>query len=763
MLEVYAGLSDEARLYALGLLPNVPRLERRATPDCAESAPVILDTEAATRAKVQKAPYSVRPEARAALGLWIEPLARYLAQHKPPKGLETVLRGLSREQLALMALRSLLDRIHRGWSDDRHKERPKAKNPTMLFRVELGRAVRDELEFAGLLGERRKLRREEKILAKAEGREPHKIMTAANYVEAARNRRAALGKFRRVDWGRAECFLVGNWLWSALAEMTCWDEDEHGFPCIHADHKAALDKFAEDHLYDHPLYKPRLEAPPRWTSWRMECPGDIAATFVKADDPKTQDAVKAAFEDGSIRPHAEAVSAIQSVPLKINAAMIPLVREFAGDEYRRDVAIAEELVKHPRFWNRVRCDRRGRLIAMCDFNHTRGDPVRSLFMFGNGKSIGDAIEWLEIAVANAYGKKGTRAEQRKWLADQHELIKAVAVDPALIWRQEIKTKEPFAFAASCIEYVSADTHGPEYITCLPVWLDASSNGLQHLACMRRDVALAKMVNLETSALERALDEVQDIYDALARHERQMFRANDDKVWCDVPLDDLRTILKRPVMTLPYGVTKQGMLDQIKEECPINASSKDIIRLRDHVWRAIEEKLPGAMETREYIQDLARRCLEHGKFMEWTTLSGFPVSNRYCESKTRRVRLPFSGQKVKIADGYTNKPLQKKTINSIVANVTHSSDAAHLALSVLWAMDEGITNIMTIHDCFGTPAPDVRRFAQIRRWELTKMYLSYNTLARLRDNLPPGTNDLPLPDLDPDFDRLSLGESEYFDR
>jgi hypothetical protein len=732
MLEVYAGLSDEARFYALGLLANVPRLERN---------PDILDTQIATQAKAEKAPYSVRPEARAALALWIEPLAADLAKHKPPKGLETVLRGLSRDQLAFMALRSLLDRIHRGWSDDRHKERPKAKNPTIVFRIELGRAVRDELEFAGLLAAKRWVK---------DGK-------------PGADRQIRLGKFRRVDWGRAECFLVGNWLWSALAEMSCWDEDEHGFPCIHADHKAALDELAKDHLYDHPLYKPKLEEPPKWTSWRMECPDDVGATFVKADDPKTQDAIKAAFEDGSIRPHADAVSAIQSVPLKINPATLPLVREFGGDEYRRDVAIAEELVKHPRFWNRVRCDRRGRLIQMCDFNYTRGDPVRSLFMFANGKPIGDAIEWLEIAVANAHGKKGTRAEQRKWLADQHELIKAVATDPALIWRQPIAAKEPFQFAAACIEYIAADTHGPEYITCLPVWLDASSNGLQHIACMRRDVTLAKMVNLETSALERALDEVQDIYDALARHERQTFRANDDKVWCDVPLDDLRKILKRPVMTLPYGVTKQGMLDQIKEECPINASSKDIIRLRDHVWRAIEEKLPGAMETREYIQNLARRCLEHGKFMEWKTLSGFPVENRYTESKTRRVRLPFSGQKVTIADGYTDEPLKLKTINGIVANVTHSSDAAHLALSVLWAREEGIRNIMTIHDCYGTVAPDVTRFGQIRRWELCKMYLSYNTLARLRDNLPPGTNDLPLPDFDPDFDRLSLGESEYFDR
>ena len=724
MLELYAGLSDEARLYALGLLANVPRLERN---------PDILNTQIATQAKAERAPYSVRPEARAALALWIEPLAAYLAKHKPPKGLETVLRGLDRDHLAFVALRSILDRIHRGWG------KPGRANPKMLFCVELGRRVRDELEFAGLF-------------------------IAKPYVKAGKtgaDRQIRLAKFHRIDWPRAECFLVGNWLWGALAEMSCWGEDEYGFPCIHADHKTALDEFAKDHLYDHPLYKPKLFEPPKWTDWRMECPGDIGATFVKADDPKAQDAIKAAFEDGSIRPHAEAVSRIQSVALKINPAMLPLVREFGGDEYRRDVVIAEELVKHPRFWNRVRCDRRGRLIQMCDFNYTRGDPVRALFAFADGKPIGTSIDWLERAVARANGVKGTWDDCHRWVGDHRELIKAVAADPALIWRRPIAAKEPFQFAASCIEYVAAYTHGPEYDTHLPVWLDASSNGLQHIACMRRSVALARMVNLEAIATERSLI-INDAYEGLARHMRQTLRADD----VDLFADDLRAILKRPVMTLPYGVTKRGMLDQIKEDCEelgIKMSRQAMIQLRDHAWNAIGEKLPGALETREYIQALARRCLEHGRFMEWTTLAGLPVVNRYTKSKTRRVRLPFSGQKLTIANDYTDEPLKQKTINSIVANTTHSMDAAHLVLSVNRAVEEDITNIMTIHDCYGARAPDVTRFAQIRRWELSKMYLSYNVLARLRDNLPPGTNDLPLPAFDPDFDRLSLGESEYFDR
>jgi len=150
-------------------------------------------------------------------------------------------------------------------------------------------------------------------------------------------------------------------------------------------------------------------------------------------------------------------------------------------------------------------------------------------------------------------------------------------------------------------------------------------------------------------------------------------------------------------------------------------------------------------------------------MQWVTPSGFPVDNRYRKSHAPRVRLPFLGQSVKIADGYTDEPREQKIIDSAVANFVHSMDAAHLALSVNMAVERGVTNIMTVHDCFGALAPDVRLFAQIRRWELVKMAL-YNPLAVLRaTNLPLDTNDLPLPAFDPEFDVVSLGESEFFDR
>src|SRR5262249_31372791 len=156
----------------------------------------------------------------------------------------------------------------------------------------------------------------------------------------------------------------------------------------------------------------------------------------------------------------------------------------------------------------------------------------------------------------------------------------------------------------------------------------------------------------------------DVYRIVAVHARQSLWADDGmKFWRTVSLDDLRTILKQPIMTLPYGVTRPGMLGQIREACKklkIDVPPGAAARLRDDIWAGIEEKLFGGMEVREYMQEIARVALESGIDVEWTTLSGFPVVNRYRKSKTRRVRLPFLGQVCKIADGYTNEPRAAKT-------------------------------------------------------------------------------------------------------
>src|SRR5262245_56312188 len=150
-LTSYDRLPTELRFYALGLMPKpTPTAGRQALRSFGELGTAlprppgemdtyrgdpILDTRAATEAKVARGPFSTSKAGREALKLWIDPLAAYLAERKPPRGLEQVLRGLSHRQLATMALRSILDRIHAGWDTT-------VKNPAGLFTLELCRVVR---------------------------------------------------------------------------------------------------------------------------------------------------------------------------------------------------------------------------------------------------------------------------------------------------------------------------------------------------------------------------------------------------------------------------------------------------------------------------------------------------------------------------------------------------------------------------------------------------------------------------------------------
>src|SRR5262245_61600383 len=105
----------------------------------------ILNTQARTREKFGRGPFSTQVIGRVALKRWVLPLAKHLARKRRPKGLESVLRGLSSRQLAFLALRAVIDRIHAGWAlRERGHKIVKVTNPDRQFRQELGCAVRDE-------------------------------------------------------------------------------------------------------------------------------------------------------------------------------------------------------------------------------------------------------------------------------------------------------------------------------------------------------------------------------------------------------------------------------------------------------------------------------------------------------------------------------------------------------------------------------------------------------------------------------------------
>jgi DNA-directed RNA polymerase len=128
------------------------------------------------------------------------------------------------------------------------------------------------------------------------------------------------------------------------------------------------------------------------------------------------------------------------------------------------------------------------------------------------------MKWLWYHAANSWGEDKLRPKERvAWSKDRVSMLCSYANDPYT--NQEwLKADKPFSFLACCMEIKAAidwSSHSPveSFPSCLPVYIDGSNNGVQHLAAISLDEEVAPLVNLVPSDLPG------DVY---------MFIA--DKVW-----------------------------------------------------------------------------------------------------------------------------------------------------------------------------------------------------------------------------------------
>ena len=86
-------------------------------------------------------------------------------------------------------------------------------------------------------------------------------------------------------------------------------------------------------------------------------------------------------------------------------------------------------------------------------------------------------------------------DRLKWVDDHRDDIKKIARNPFGTKELWIKADKPFAYIAACRELVAAIEDPQNFETHLPIPLDGSCNGIQHLALFCRDEETAKRVNL----------------------------------------------------------------------------------------------------------------------------------------------------------------------------------------------------------------------------------------------------------------------------
>ncbi|GEM_PF-5940759 len=249
-----------------------------------------------------------------------------------------------------------------------------------------------------------------------------------------------------------------------------------------------------------------------------------------------------------------------------------------------------------RFYLPWRADYRGRVYPRTPyFNFQGGDLQRALFEFADGTPLNDqGVLALQYHGGNLVKRKRlledlgigdrrvvTLEERAEWVTHHEADILKLAQDPLghQQWWLEV-ADDPWLFLAFALAWrqYRDDPQAPLH---LPVEIDGSCNGLQHIAALTGDRALAKAVNV----LPREDGLPGDIYTEIAAKAREPLRAKlrknkfqggskDLLRQAQTLLQDLfppdfdwlgRDVAKKVIMTVPYGAGEASQAKGVVEK------------------------------------------------------------------------------------------------------------------------------------------------------------------------------------------------------
>ena len=349
---------------------------------------------------------------------------------------------------------------------------------------------------------------------------------------------------------------------------------------------------------------------------------------------------------------------------------------FVANKYKQEV-----------FWIPWSFDFRGRCYPIPTSLSPQGtDFDKSLIYFQEEGPVNEW--WLAFQVATTYGlDKATMQDRIDWTRNNHDLIDLIASDPEGTVEEWSQAEEPWCFLAAALEYSQCVIHKTKKTSGLPVSVDATCSGLQHLSALALDRTAAEMVNVVPT------DKPSDGYAIVAEKAKEILPQH---------LHHLmnRKLTKRTVMTTPYGVTENSARDYIRQELKgVELERGELQAIVKAVYRfAVREVFAGPCASMTFIQKTAGTKIKEGSStLEWFTPSGFHVIQEYRKNESQPVSTRLLGQRIQT---WLNKEWEERQIDLNKAktaaspNLIHSLDASLLHL-VFADCEYPFT---VIHDC-----------------------------------------------------------------
>ncbi|UYA98864.1 hypothetical protein IVIADoCa7_38 [Xanthomonas phage vB_Xar_IVIA-DoCa7] len=454
------------------------------------------------------------------------------------------------------------------------------------------------------------------------------------------------------------------------------------------------------------------------------------------------------------------------------------VANWHTDNRKRDIKSgrmgnALRIARKYREYNRIYfvyfLDFRGRKYAQTQGISPQGsDLQKALIEFAEGKPLltQGAKDWFLITGANRYGvDKVDYPDRIQWVRDHHDQLMSIAADPVAaydLWREADK---PLQFLAWVLEYAAWQRLGDSFNSRISVGMDGSCNGLQNFSAMLRDEVGGVATNLVPGPLPK------DIYGMVATLTTTFLEEMEDDAggfrrrWLDHALT--RKLVKRSVMTLPYGSKRSScrdfiIKDYLKDGKFPELAESDYFAAAEFlswvVWRAIGDVVVAAREAMDWLQRGSSVILRSGyDRIRWITPSGFPACQVYWQTDLHRINTKLCGNTKLSLKRDTEDADKLRHRNGIAPNFVHSMDASHLTLTVCAAVEDGITAFHMVHDDFGTHAADAVALYGHIRMQFVLMYERHDMLQELRDAYPM----LPEPPRNGNLDLRVVLNSPYF--
>lgn len=385
------------------------------------------------------------------------------------------------------------------------------------------------------------------------------------------------------------------------------------------------------------------------------------------------------------------------------------------------------------------------------FNHLGNDLTRSLFLFWEGRELGErGLRWLKIHLANVYGMdKAPLDEREKFVNDNMDHVLASARDPVHGPRWWTKADKPWQVLAVCFELNEAyKLDDPtKYVSYIPVHQDGTCNGLQHYAALGGDVEGAKQVNLVPA------ERPQDVYRFVSRLvekrlDNEAQAGNEIAQFLQGKIT--RKVVKQTVMTNVYGVTFVGAVAQIEKQLHHIVDTEHISEyaryLTSLVFASMRELFEGAHLIQDWLGETARRISKsvridyeetsaknankpnHLSSVIWTTPLGLPCVQPY--RVNRQQSITTSLQDVIISDPFGASQVDsRKQQAAFPPNFVHSMDATHMLMTAT-ACGEQNLSFAAVHDSYWTHAADVDDMNKNIRRQFVKLH-EENAIMKLK--------------------------------